>query len=425
MLYLIFLTSLISAWSVFHIYEGDGKRLSPKTTAFLKLFVLMPGKVRQFILNIKNGDYSMPPEGLFVNNDTLKNGFTILDSTYHPPTNTNILVSTYSTMYKSSVIQLLDLDQLKLKKKWVIKNDSLSSDDDNVFFKLSSIFQHPDVVKGNYLVTHDHSYLYKIDLNGRIVWRKRIKIHHSIEKDAEGDLWVCGLRENSNDYPFLLKDRVPEDMIFNIDHNNGKILFQKSIFDILMQNGYQYLLSIGNFEKDLLHLNDIQPALISGKYWEKGDLLISLRNRNTVFLYRPDKNKILWLKTGPWSNQHDCDFMGQDKVLIFGNDVLRARGVYNMINGHNNAYVYDFNTGTTTTPYANFFKSAKITTPTEGRCDILPDGHLLVEETDKGRILIGDSNFVKIIYVQRENNKQIQTLNWCRLVNDDEINLKQ
>src|SRR5690606_15593821 len=131
-------------------------------------------------------------------------------------------------------------------------------------------------------------------------------------------------------------------------------LYIKSINEMLYENGYRGLLfGVGPLESDPVHLNDVQPALTSGPYWEKGDLLISLRNKSTVILFRPSTNKILWLRTGPWLYQHDADFIDDTRISIFGNNVIRNAD-FDFIDKHNEQYVYDFKNDSLSTPYTAF-----------------------------------------------------------------------
>ena len=70
---------------------------------------------------------------------------------------------------------------------------------------------------------------------------------------------------------------------------------------IFIDNGLEYLLfSVGDryFDKDPIHLNDIQPVDFDGEYWKKGDVFLSLRHQSMVLLYRPSTNKIIWKGTG-------------------------------------------------------------------------------------------------------------------------------
>ena len=65
---------------------------------------------------------------------------------------------------------------------------------------------------------------------------------------------------------------------------------------IFIDNGLEYLLfAHGNdYEKDPIHLNDIQPINVDGEFWSKGDVFLSIRNQSMVLLYRPSTNKIIW-----------------------------------------------------------------------------------------------------------------------------------
>ena len=54
-----------------------------------------------------------------------------------------------------------------------------------------------------------------------------------------------------------------------------KILFEKAVSQIFIDNGLEYLLfSVGDryFDKNPIHLNDIQPVNIDGEFWKKGDV---------------------------------------------------------------------------------------------------------------------------------------------------------
>ncbi len=181
------------------------------------------------------------------------------------------------------------------------------------------------------------------------------------------------------------------------------------------------LLGVGTYERDMLHLNDIMPALTSGKYWMKGDLLISLRNRSTVLLYRPATNKVLWLQTGPWLSQHDVNFIGLDKIGVFGNDVLRDFGHDRLTNGHNDEYIINFSTNKTETPYTAFFKKANVATPSEGRSDFLPNGDLFIEETNNNRLLRANAKGIVWQYVDRIDQHTVAALSWSRFISKDEF----
>jgi hypothetical protein len=138
-------------------------------------------------------------------------------------------------------------------------------------------------------------------------------------------------------------------------------------------------------------------------------------------LYRPATNKILWYKTGPWLNQHDCDFYGQSKITLFGNDVVRYIGGDDFINGTSNQYVFDFATNDVTKPYHKLFTDYQIKTKTEGRSDILTNDDIFVDESNSGRIIIGNKETPKTIYAERIDKKNIKMFNWVRYIKREDF----
>jgi hypothetical protein len=198
--------------------------------------------------------------------------------------------------------------------------------------------------------------------------------------------------------------------------------------EILIKNGYQDLiLQKGQVISDPIHLNDIQPAMGDTEHWKVGDLLVSCRNLSTIFLYRPSTNKIVWLKQGPWNNQHDVDFYGGNEIVVFGNDVIREESTidpklidkslfFNRKSTHNEVYIYNFDTDSVRTPYSSFLENENVRTMTSGRCDILDNVDLFVEDTNIGRILFGDSTELKLEYVKRLDKEHISSLFWSRLI---------
>ena len=215
---------------------------------------------------------------------------------------------------------------------------------------------------------------------------------------------------------FTAKDTLVNDGIAEVNSGNGNIVYQKSIYSILNDNGYKYLMAIGNFENDEFHLNEVNPAPADTKYWKKGDLLISLRHRNTVFLYRPATNKILWLKTGPWANQHSCTFVGDDKIMVLGNDVMRSNDYVKLLYKYNNIYLYNFKNNTIDTPYVKMISQLGLKTYTEGRCNILPGGDVFFDETNEGKLYIFNADKLKMKYCERIDDKHIKMMSLVRYI---------
>jgi hypothetical protein len=421
-IYLFFLISLFSSWAVFHVYEGGANNFSIESQEKIKFYASIPGKIKVFIKNFLDGTL-FDSEHTIIKNNYIKDGFTVYDTSLAFLDGLNLLVSSYDRETRSNEISLIDLDQKKIKHKWIIPDtlemirERFKSSRDYYHFRHPLLYDDTAIIVNAFPLGLNKPCLIKINKHGKVDWFID-NSHHSIEFDADQNIWVCGIKKPTQSYSYIQNNKIPLDAIFKIDPKKGKVLFSKSVFEIFHENQLDFLISIGQFEDDLFHINDIEPAMSSTKFWKKGDLLISLRHRNTILLFRPSTNKVIWVKTGPWSNQHDCDFLDDDKILVFGNDMIRFyNGV--LINGYNNAYVYNLSTGLTEAPFIKIFKSSRIATIHEGRCDMLPLGNIFIEDTENGKIFFGDSIKVKITYSQRETKELIRGLHWSRIVRDN------
>ena len=253
--------------------------------------------------------------------------------------------------------------------------------------------------------------LMKVDLCSNVEWLLNDYFHHDINQDHEGNIWISSvLFPNEIGEKFLADYR--DDAIAKISPD-GELLYKESVSKILMDNGLGYLIfGVGPLEEDAIHLNDITPALNDGEFWKRGDLLVSLRHRSLVFLYRPSTEEIVWYQLGPWANQHDPDFVGTHRISVFGNDVTSSRNnrVSNeasMIMDHNNLYLVDLRSGETTTPYTELFREADIKTVTGGWADILENGDIVIKESKFGRYIRGTYDKPQWYYVDLLDDGEI------------------
>jgi hypothetical protein len=337
-----------------------------------------------------------------------------------------ILLSAYDKKEDQSIIRLIRIYDQKTIYQWIpnISEIKKGIDEKDGFWKDADKhgipFHHPLLAPDGSIIFHAGHPLIKINKDSKLSWVINGIFHHSLEYDSDGNIWSPSVIKPSEFLPNYLYT-YEDDAITKISPD-GKLLFQKSIAKILVENGYRgLLLGDGLYENDLVHLNDIQPALTSTPYWMKGDLLISLCYKSTVFLYRPSSNKIIWLKTGPWLNQHDVDFIDTTHIGIFGNNIVRFDAILRFMDGHNEEYVYNFKTNKTETPYTEFLKKAKVTTYTDGRSDILPNGDLFIEETNKNRLLRGNTKDIIWQYVDRIDQHSVARLTWSRFITKEEF----
>ena len=404
-IYLGLILIMAIAWPVWHVTD-NGKLIPEPIANFIINFASFPSHLYHTVVPT-----SVPYnifDGRQITDTTSQDGIKLFtDSTNL--SSTNLLIS---TILSGSEIEfkLVHIPDGKLIKKWGLPREF----EDSVINKIQENprMSHPLMLIDSTLILklNQENVLISLSKNNKINWIDRDYIfHHSNEQENDSTIWMPSVAENPSYY------KIPgfmHDAICAVDPRNGKVKFIKSVADILIENGYKNLLDLG-YEDDGIHLNDIQPAMYSSKYWKKGDLLISMRHRNTVALYRPSTNKIIWLKTGPWLAQHDCDFVDGKKIMIFGNDVLRGKRD-SLINGHNDIYFYDFEKNEISKPYTKVMKQLAIKTITEGRCDLLSNGDLLIDESNNGKLYIINKDSVKMIYTERYDKNHIKMLNWVR-----------
>ena len=277
---------------------------------------------------------------------------------------------------------------------------------------------HPLLMSDGGLIFQDDSPLVRIDACSNVVWTLDGVFHHSIERDREGNLWVPS-RIWPSSIPGTTRNTVDE-ALAQVSPD-GQLLMRRSMAQILVDNDMAWVVyGIPPFSEDPLHMNDIQPVLESGPYWQAGDLFVSLRNRSMVLLYRPSTNKILWYKQGPWILQHDINILNDHQISVFNNNTRTVAGDF-VVDGSNNIAIYDFAKDAVTFPYSDAFSKLDIRTKTEGRGTILDNGDVFVEESDYGRALrVSVDGEIRWRYVSGLSDGSNSILGWSRYVPSSE-----
>jgi len=283
-----------------------------------------------------------------------------------------------------------------------------------------NLMMHPLLMPDGGIVIHDSSPLARFDACGRLQWMIDGIFHHSVERDADGNIWA------SFRYP---RAKLPgagplfDDEGFMEVGPDGKQRFTARIADVLDGNGLGNLWRSRPYTDDPFHLNDVQPLLSSGPYWRKGDLLLSLRNLSTILLYRPSTGKVLWWRTGPWAMQHDVSVIDDHRISVFDNN-WRFAYPEGEVDGTNRVAVYDFKTDATSFPMDRVMKALGILTRAQGRATPLPNGDFMLEETERGRLLrAAPDGTVRWLYTSATPGGRRLELRWSRyLAPDDDTN---
>lgn len=339
-----------------------------------------------------------------------------------------LLISRYSRDHMQSIVELFSLLEEKVLFTWVPDLQELFGQtpryDETPNNMEEYRIYHPLLLEDGSLVFSSHKGpLARFDRCGRLLWSIERTFHHSKELDKDGNI-VAPIVCPSN--PDALVEPYRNDG-YAVVTPDGKILEEVSMTDILVDNGYLTLLyGVGKFEEDRVHLNDAQPIFTSLKGARAGDIALSMRNISSAALFRPETGKIIWLKTGPWLEQHDINLLDDGRYSIFGNDSVRIEGKKKRLLNDNNSelYIYDASTDTVTTPFAEMMKKEKIGSIMEGRLRLLENGDAFIEETNGNRMLRISKDKVRWEYHNMVAPGVAGILGWSRYIPADVINLK-
>ena len=348
-----------------------------------------------------------------------------------------LLLSRYDGDLQEGVVELVDLRNFQILHTWNPDIDEFNNlvEQVNEFKYLErdkhdkrSLLVHPKLTSDGGLLFNDASPLRKIDACSNLIFQNtHDRFHHSIETDIDGNIWVPS-HINPHSLPIEKVGRVnveeggfSDDAIVNLS-SDGEVLFEKSVSQIFIDNGLEYLLfAHGNsYESDPIHLNDIQPVNFDGDFWKKGDVFLSMRGQSMVLLYRPSTNQIIWKGTGPFFSQHDVDILGEHRISIFNNNSKFFQND-NIVDGHNEVIIYDFKTNEYTLYLKGSLIENDVRTAWQGRSQILINGDLFIEETNHGRTLYFNADgSLRWTHVNSADDGNVYIVGWSRILYTEE-----
>jgi hypothetical protein len=329
-----------------------------------------------------------------------------------------ILISILDVSNSTWKAYLLSLDQKDTLHTWSIDQAFITEHTNTKDLHRSRI-KHPYMLPDTSLVfeMHKEENLYCLDKNSNLKWKTKVNAHHSLNPDSHGNIWFCAGKDTT------LPENFWDEYLVQAN-TDGEILQKISIYSLLKNNGfYDLIASSAVNEQNVFHLNDIQPSLSATKYWNQGDLFISLRNLNMVLLYRPENDSILWHSFGPWHSQHDVDIVSDSTILVFNNNRVskKQQKIHTSVfDTKSNIVRYDFSNGQFEVLLTNYANEHDFYTDIEGSQELLNDSILIIEETMKGRyhlVNLNDPNeFETFSFTQfLDNQRYYPRMNWFRV----------
>ena len=345
-----------------------------------------------------------------------------------------LLLSRYDGDLKEGLVELIDLRNFNIIYTWNpdidLFNKNLVKINDFKYAKRDrnnyrSLIKNPILTKDGGIIFGDLSPLRKIDKCSNLVFQKgKDATHHSKEIDLEGNIWSpTYIYPQSLDFREVGRVAPPkgylDDGIVKFSPQ-GEVIFSKSVSQIFIDNGLEHLLftskELNRFNIDPIHLNDIQPVISDGYFWQKGDVFLSLRHQSMILLYRPSTNKIIWRLTGPFFHQHDVNIINDHKISIFNNNSKMFKEG-DVVDGNNEIIIYDFKLKQSYSYLKDSLSKNDVRTITQGRGQILSNGDLFIEENNYGRLLyINSDGSLRWTHVNRADNGGVFAYGWSRIL---------
>lgn len=239
---------------------------------------------------------------------------------------------------------------------------------------------------GDLVVNTDYVGLVRLDACGEVIWRLPERTHHSLARDSEGTFWVPARKGHDPDIQGFDGSMI-HDHILRVS-DDGQILRDIGVLEAIVSSGLgRYVAKFRERGYDT-HVNDVEPlsSSLAEEYpqFQAGDLVVSAKNQNLVFVLDPDTGSVKWHTTGPFIRQHDPDFIGDGWIGIFDNNE-DGTGRGSFLGGSRIVAVHT--TSDSTRVLYPKSDSSTFYTAIAGKWERLDNGNLLLVEAIPGRVL--------------------------------------
>lgn len=232
--------------------------------------------------------------------------------------------------------------------------------------------------------------LAKFDPNSNVVWRYSKRAHHDIDVAPDGTIYTLTHRFDSThtklaDQYDHVSSPMLEDFVVVLS-SDGQPERRVSILDALLESEYSSLLAGPKRGRDWdpLHTNSVnlvgETFARQHDFAEVGQVLLSFRVLDAIAILDLDEKRIVWARRGGWQGQHDPDFLPNGNLMLFDN--LGDMGS----TGRTRVLEIDPRDGSVVWSYGGTPHN-RLYTKFRGSQDPLPNGNVLITESQGGRIL--------------------------------------
>jgi hypothetical protein len=236
---------------------------------------------------------------------------------------------------------------------------------------------------GDLLAIFEGIGLVKINRESELLWAYRGGCHHQTFVTADGDIYVLTRRAQVVESINAERPIVP-DAIAVLDHE-GNLQREVPLLDCFEGTQYEKLLNLIKPRGDIFHTNSIYvfdgSLAARNPLFAKGNVLTSLLTIDTIAIVDMQKGKIVWAATGRgnnlWKKQHDPTPLPNGNILLFDNRGFQKKSRVLEFDAKRGRVVWQF-TGES---------GERLWSRTCGTSRLLPNGNILITESDNGRAL--------------------------------------
>ena len=274
---------------------------------------------------------------------------------------------------------LLLSPELKIVKHWIL--DEVSVNGRKPRPKYRKFVHGVEILRdGSLIFTFDGGIsLQRFDACGQRRWMTLGEFHHAVTLDEDAEtVWTFSdartvAQVNTDDGAILRRIAMDE-----IIASNPMI----DILEIRRQHSNDLGLNsrdtAGGWLSDPYHLNDVEPlpAGISNRFsrFDAGDLLISARSLNLIFVLDPQTLEVKWWRIGAVQRQHDPDWLDSGDILVLNNRMSRDF-----------SEIVAINTDTFSRTVVLDGRKYGFYTRIRGKQQLLEDGGLVITSPQQGR----------------------------------------
>lgn len=228
--------------------------------------------------------------------------------------------------------------------------------------------------------------LLKVDIDGNIIWKFTEHGYNDLHVGNDGTIYALyhqirfhGVKEAEQIKTPMLEDTIA------VLSREGKLLDSISIIEAFQDTEFANFLPNIPAEEygDPTHMNSVKviEREITGIEWaKKGNLVISLRNPDTMAIIDPATKKVVHAAWLPFRKQHDIDVLDNGNFLAFDNRGHIGAGGYSR--------VVEFLPDTLTPVWSYTGDEENPLETYEWGCQQrLANGNTLIVESEKGRVV--------------------------------------